>query len=312
MKKIKWMSVLCALLCVATLASACGSDKKKNEDGNKDQNNQQSQGGEDKPGNNGTDNEDDTGINIEDSLLIQLNDDKTDVGTSGATYADGVLRITKGGVYRLKGTLTNGQVYITVSKTETVELILDGCTITCKNNAAIYCDSTDKLYITANAGSENTLTDGYNYIYSAVGADEPNACIFSDDDITLRGSGSLSINGNFKNGISSKNDIKIKDLTLLVNAANTGIRGKESVEINSGKVTVVAGKDGLKASQTEDAAKGFVEINGGTVDITAGDDAVQAITQISINGGKVSASYEGKALNCDGEVYTAEGTFTEK
>ena len=137
-------------------------------------------------------------------------------------------------------------------------------------------------------------------------------CIFSDDDTTLRGSGELIVNGNFKNGISSKNDIKIKDLTLTVNAANTGIRGKDSVQINSGKITVVADNDGIKASQTEKEGKGFVEINGGTVDITAGDDAVQAVLKITVNAGKVSASVGGKSFNCEGEVYTAEGTFTEK
>ncbi len=306
MKRMRWLGMLSALLCTAMLFNACGSDKNNKDDDNAND-----------PGVNNTqqnENEDtlDPDINLKDSVLIKLNDANTDVGESGATYEDGILRITKSGVYRLQGTLTDGQVYITVPKTETVEVILDGCSISCKTSAAIYCDSADKLYITANAGTENTLTDGYNYVYTAVGADEPNACIFSDDDITLRGSGKLTINGNFKNGISSKNDIKIKDLTLSVNASNTALRGKDSVEISSGTITVVADKDGIKASQTEKADKGFVEINGGTIDITAGDDAIQAVMRISVNGGKVTASYEGKSFNCDGEIYTAEGTFTEK
>ncbi len=303
MKRMKWIGMLAALLAVTMLASACGSDgKKDNQNDNK------------KPGQNHQeeDTTPDPDINIEDSLLITLSDDKTDVGESGAEFKDGVLRITKGGTYRLKGKLSDGQVHITVQKTEVVELILDGCEITCKTGAAIYCDSADKLYVTANKGTENVLTDGYNYIYSQIGADEPNACLFSDDDITLRGSGMLTVNGNFKNGISSKNDIKIKDLILVVNAANTGLRGKDSVEINSGNVTVVADKDGIKTTQTEKADKGFIEINDGIVDVTAGDDAFQATVRITVNGGKVSAACEGKNFNCDGEVYTADGTFTEK
>ena len=303
MNKIKWLALLSALLCAALLLTGCGSKK----DGS-DKNDPNEKPTEEGPGND----EKDPGIDVENSFLIKLDDANTDVGKSGATFEDGIIRITKAGVYRLQGSLSDGQVYISVAKTEVVELILDGCSITCKTSAAIYCDSADKLYVTANAGTENTLTDGYNYIYTAVGTDEPNACIFSNDDITLRGSGSLTVNGNFKNGVSCKNDIKVKDLTLTVNAANTGLRGKDSVEINSGIVTVVAEKDGLKASQTEKADKGFVEINGGTVDITAGDDAIQAEVRISINGGKVTASFEGKALNCGGEVFTAEGAFTEK
>ena len=304
MKRMRWIGMLAALLAVTMLASSCGSEKKKdnqNDNKNPGQNNQQ-----------GEDTTPDPDINIEESLLITLDDDKTDVGTSGAVYEKGKLSITKAGVYRLKGTLTNAQVYISVQKTEVVELILDGCSITCKTNAAIYCDSADKLYITANKGTENVLTDGHNYIYTAIGADEPNACLFSDDDVTLRGGGKLTVNGNYKNGVSSKNDIKIKDLTLTVNAANTGLRGKDSVEINSGSLTVVAEKDGIKATQTEKADKGFIEINDGTVDVTAGDDAFQATVRITINGGKVSAACEGKNFNCDGEVFTAEGSFTEK
>lgn len=303
MKRMKWMGMLAALLAVTMLASACGSDSKKNNQNDDNQN--PSQGSQE-------DTTPDPDINVEESLLITLNDDKTDVGQSGAVFENDVLRITKAGSYRLKGKLTDGQVHITVAKTEVVELILDGCEIACKTGAAIYCDSSDKLYITANKGTENVLTDGYNYIYTQIGADEPNACLFSDDDITLRGSGKLTVNGNYKNGISSKNDIKIKDLTLVVNAANTGLRGKDSVEINSGKVSVIAQKDGIKATQTEKADKGFIEINGGTVDVTAGDDAFQATVRITINDGAVSASSEGKNFNCDGEVYTAEGTFTEK
>ena len=303
MNSTKWLAILSVLLCAALLLAGCGSKK-----GNDDKNNP----GGDPTQQNPQNDEKDPGIDVENSLLIKLDDAKTDVGKSGATFEDGIVSITKAGVYRLQGTLSDGQIYVSVEKTEVVELILDGCTITCKTSAAIYCDSADKLYITANADTENKLTDGYNYIYTAIGTDEPNACIFSADDITLRGSGSLTVNGNFKNGVSSKNDIKVKDLTLTVNAANTGLRGKDSVEINSGNVTVVAQKDGLKASQTEKADKGFVEINGGTVNITAGDDAIQSTVRITINGGKVSAAFDGKAFNCDGEVFTAEGTFTEK
>lgn len=301
MKRMKWIGMLSALLAVSMLACACGSDGKNSSQNNKPGQNHQEE-----------DNTPDPDINIEDSLLITLNDDKTDVGESGAEFKDDVLRITKAGSYRLKGKLTDGQVHVSVQKTEVVELILDGCVITCKTGAAIYCESADKLFITANKGSDNILTDGYNYIYSQIGADEPNACIFSDDDITLRGSGKLVVNGNFKNGISSKNDIKIKDLILVVNAANTGLRGKDSVEINSGNITVVAEKDGIKTTQTEKADKGFIEINDGIVDVTAGDDAFQATVRITVNGGKVSAACEGKNFNCDGEVYTADGTFTEK
>lgn len=312
MKNMKWLGMLSALLCAAMLLGSCGSGSGSNNNNNS-QNGQNTEQGD--VNDNNDDNAADPDINVDGSMLIKLDDAKTDVGNSGATYKDCVLTIAKAGVYRLQGKLTDGQIYVAVGKTETVELILDGCEITCKTGAAIYCVSADKLYVTANAGSTNVLSDGANYIYSAVGTDEPNACLFSDDDITLRGSGTLTVNGNFNNGISSKNDIKIKDLNLTVNAKNTAIRGKDSVEINSGKVNVDAGKDGLKANRTDKTDKGFIEINGGEVYISAGDDALQAYASISVNAGKVTLECAGKCYNCDAGdqyVFVAEGTVTEK
>lgn len=332
MKKMKWTALFAALLCATLLVTGCGSSSGDNNTDDKTQQGGDQDGADTDSGNDsgsqsgntgssgedsGSDNTGDTEINVDESLLIKLNDANTDVGNSGAVYEDCVLRITKPGVYRLQGKLTDGQIYISVNKNnaETVELILDGCEITCKTSAAIYCDSADKLYITANGGTQNVLSDGLNYIYPAVGTDEPNACIFSDDDITLRGEGTLTVNGNFNNGISSKNDIKIKDLTLTVNADNTGIRGKDSVEINSGNVTVIAGNDGIKSSQDAKTEKGYVEINGGTVRIDAADDAIQAYSKITVSAGKVTISAGGKSMNCDsGDAYifVASGTVTEK
>ena len=308
MKKTQLIGILSGLLCAAMLFTACGSsEEKKNGSENGAQSGEQGDVNDDNDNNTP-----DPEINVDASLLIKLDDGNTDVGQSGATYEDCVLKITKPGVYRLQGKLTDGQVQVSVDKTEVVELILDGCEITCKTSAAIYCSSADKLYITAAEGSKNLLSDGLNYIYPAVGTDEPNACIFSDDDITLRGSGSLTVNGNFNNGISSKNDIKVKDLTLTVNAKNTGMRGKDSVEINSGTVTVDAKKDGLKANREDKPGKGYIEINGGVVTISAGDDAMQAFASIAVDNCTLSINAGGKYYNCySGDDYVTIGRYVE-
>lgn len=298
MKNFRGNCILALLLCAVMSITACGGNN--------------GAGGNDNSNDGKVNGSSDADSEYSESFLIVLDDDKTDVGESKATYGNGVLRITKSGSYRLKGKLTNGQVYIKVPKTEAVELILDGCTIQSQTSSAIYCESTDKLYITVSKGTDNVLSDARNYVYKNAGDDEPNACIFSSDDITLRGEGKLTVSGNFKNGISSKNDIKIKEVTLQVNAVNTAIRGKDSVEINSGVVTLVAENDGIKTTQAEKMDKGYVEINGGTVNITAGDDAIQATIRITITDGKVVATFGGKSLNCDGEIYTEDGTFTEK
>ena len=224
---------------------------------------------------------------------ISLSDASIDVGSSGAVAEGSVLTISKAGSYRLTGTLSNGEVVVKVSKEEQVELILAGVNITNSTGPAIYCDSADKLYVTVEADTVNTLKDGKNYALP----DGPNAPLYSDDDLTIRGSGTLNVKGYFKNGISSKNDIKIKEVTLNVESYNTGVRGKGSVTVQSGVVEIIAGNDGIKSTDDTKADKGFVEISGGTVVITAGDDGIQAATVLTLSGGSVKITAEGKITN---------------
>ena len=99
-----------------------------------------------------------------------------------------------------------------------------------------------------------------------------------------------------------------------MNAKNTAIRGKDSVTINSGKINLDAGKDGIKANREDKTDKGYIEINDGTLNISAGDDALQAFASISVNGGKVNVDCAGKCYNCasgDQYVFVADGTVTE-
>ncbi len=227
------------------------------------------------------------------NALITLNDDNTDVGSSGATFENNVLSINKAGSYTLTGKL-NGCVSVKVDKTEQVELILSGVTIENTEGPAIYCDSADKMFITVAEGTENTLRDGKNY----KDPDGPNATLYCDDDLTVRGTGSLKVVALYKNGISSKNDIKISDLKLTVEAFNTAIRGKYSVTIANATIDINCGKDGIKSTEIDREDKGFVSIESGKLKITAGDDAIQAETYITVlEGTEITANAVGKKTN---------------
>jgi hypothetical protein len=229
--------------------------------------------------------------------------DGVDVGSTGAAYADGVLTITKAGSYELSGKSDNCAIVVNVDKSEQVELILAGLELTNPAGPAIYCDSADKLFLTVKEGTTNHLKDGTGYPASAAN-DGPNATVYSDDDLTVRGSGTLKITAIYNNGISSKNDIKIKEVTLTVDAYNTGIRGKESVTVSSGKITVKASNDAIKSTEEVEAGKGFVTVEGGELVLTAGDDALQAATTLTVSGGKITASAGGKLTNAPTENVT--------
>lgn len=112
------------------------------------------------------------------------------------------------------------------------------------------------MILTLADGTVNTLTDAETYTYAA-GEDEPNAALFSKEDLTINGTGSLTVTGRYNNGIASKDDLVIVDGSITVNAAHDGIRGKDSISVRGGTITVTAGGDGLKANNDTDAGQGL-------------------------------------------------------
>ncbi|MBN1887131.1 MAG: carbohydrate-binding domain-containing protein [Thermoflexales bacterium] len=204
---------------------------------------------------------------------------------SGVIVHGSTVSITSAGVYNLSGVLNDGQIVVDTEDEESVVLVLDGADITCLSSAPIYVSNADKVVITLAEGTENRLTDGASYVFADAESDEPNAALFSKDDLTINGSGSLTVNANYNNGIASKDDLKITGGRLTVNAANDGIKGRDSIAVKDGTVTVNAGADGLQANNDEDVEKGTIAIEGGTLDITAGLDGIQAQTRLLVSGG---------------------------
>jgi len=223
-------------------------------------------------------------VNAEGSTLIQLNGDSISVQGSGTTVNDANVTITTAGTYQVSGTLNDGQIIVDTTDVENVTLILADVDITSLSSAPIYVANAEKVILTLAEGSENMVTDGTAYAFAA-GEDEPNAAIFSKDDLTINGAGSLTVNANYNNGIASKDDLKITGGTITVNAVNDGIKGRDSLAIKDGQITVVSGADGLQANNDEDPEKGYVVIEGGTLNITAGLDGVQAETSLLVSGG---------------------------
>lgn len=245
-------------------------------------------------------------IDSNENTTVTLDGENTTVKGEGAEFRNGTLSITKGGVYTLSGKLENGQVYVNVEKPQEVEIVLNGVEITSVNSAAIYVQCAEKVKITVASGTVNKLTDTSSYSDDD-GDGEPNACIYSADDMTIKGTGTLVVTGNYKNGISSKNDIKIKEVDLTVKAYNTAIRGKDSVEIESGKITVEAGNDGIKSSNDTEVGRGYILVTGGTISVEAEDDAFQAETDITVKGCSITINANGKDFNSAKTLNIEEG-----
>ena len=251
----------------------------------------------------------------EEKAVITLADGgKTTVegGAKDCVFLEGKkVIIQKPGTYVVSGTMTDGQLRVEVTKEDKVEIEFKGVDITNKDGAPFYAVSADKVVIELKKDTVNKLTDSQVYEFED-NSDEPNACLFSKDDLTIKGKGELIVSGNYNNGIVSKDDLKITGGTITVKAAKNGIRGNDSITIKDGTITVDAVKDGFKVSNEEDAEKGFFLMEGGTVVVDAGDDAIQAVTSVKIEGGTVTYRADSKSIQCDGTVEVKDGAMTEK
>ena len=225
--------------------------------------------------------------------------------TDGVSVENGTITITSGGTYRLTGEYS-GQVKIEAAKTDTVRLVLDNAKITNSTGAALNVVSAAEAIIYTAAGTTNTVADEANY--TATGDDDPDAAIYSTANLTLAGEGSLSVEGAYEEGIHTTGGLVIASGTLEVNAANTGIKGKDYVDITGGIVNVTAAQDGIKSTNTDDESMGFTRLSAGSVTVSAGDDGLKAPHTLEISGGtlnieKSNEGIEAQYINIlDGDV----------
>lgn len=222
---------------------------------------------------------------------------------SGVTVEGSTVTFTEAGTYVLSGTLNDGQIVVNATKEDKVILVLNGVEITCKDSSPIYVMQADKTILYLADGTVNRVSDGSVYVFEN-GETEPDAAIFAKDDLTIKGTGSLTVDANYQDGIVCKNDLKITGGILTIDAVNQGIKGKDSLTIKGGDITVTAGDDGIKSSnealEEDGKAVGWVWIEGGTITVTAGDDAIHAESDLTIEGGTITIikSYEGLEGAC--------------
>ena len=221
---------------------------------------------------------------------------KTEIDGKGASVEGNVVTINSAGTYSISGTLSDGQLIIDAGDKDDVYVVLDNADITCSNNAAINIVNGDKVVLSTSKDSENNITDGSSYDLEE-DSDEPNAAIFSKADLVLMGEGTLNVKGNYNNGITSKDDLRIQSGTINVEAANHGLKGKDCVLVIDGTIKVTAEGDGIKSTNSKDSDRGYVQIEGGTIDITSGEDGIQAETNLIVNGGNITLSTGGGSKN---------------
>lgn len=236
---------------------------------------------------------------------IVLNGTSITITGDGATADGTIATINTAGNYKITGTLSDGQLVVDTDDEETVRLIFNGIDVTNTTNAPVKINSSEKTIIILSENTVNYLTDSNNYIPEN-DEDETNATLYSADDLTIYGEGTLIIDANYNEGITSKDGLIIKSGTIEVTSADDGIRGKDYLVVKGGDITINAEGDGL-ISDNDNGTSGFIVIDAGTFDITAEGDGISAENSIEIAYGNFSIKSGGGSSSYLSDDSSAKG-----
>lgn len=229
-----------------------------------------------------------------DNYKTEITGEFSITSTDGSTITqnDSVYTITQAGEYTVTGLLSEGQIVVNADDNAEITIVLNGTSITCSNGSPIYIKNADNVKIKSEENTYNCIVDARTEAddnSDNSSSENGNAAIYAACDLKLVGKGALSVTGNYNNGIQSKDDISIKNVTIKVNAVNNAIKGNDEVAIESGEIIAISRKgDGIKTSNsslsTKGKQKGNVIISGGNIDIYAACDGIDAAYGIDVSG----------------------------
>ena len=246
--------------------------------------------------------------------------------------ADKVATITCPGAYYVTGESSDFQVVVNTPATDNegnTGIYLYNATIK-SSNSPILVKNADKAVLHLVKGTTNVVEDGNgNHVFTKVNGaqDTSKAAIYSRDDLNIKGAGKLTVNGKFKNGIQSSNDLKIKNGDITVVATDDGIRGKGSLQISGGTLNITANNgNGLKSDECEEnpdgsfkdtvANKGFVKITGGDITIKGRKSGIKATNYIDVSDStepaKIKIESPNKGISAEKFIYVNGGTIDVK
>ena len=228
------------------------------------------------------------------AVYVTLSDDGITGETDGVAINGQMVTITAEGTYIFSGTLSEGQIVVDADNAK-VQIVFDNVDITCASSAAVYVKSAEKVFVTLAEGAQNTLRNTDEYV--AIDDNNIDAVIFAKSDLTLNGTGSLTIVSAEGHGIVSKDDLKITGGTYDITAAGHALSGKDSVRIADGTFILTAEKDGIHAENADDEEKGYIYIADGDFTITSDGDGMDASNIVQIEDGTLDITAGGGAAN---------------
>jgi len=249
-----------------------------------------------------------TDWNASEATAIKLNGTTAAVEGTGAEVKDGSISITAAGTYVVSGKLDDGQIVVNVADKGVVRLILNGADIHSSKSSPIYVEEAGKLILSLQEGTNNVVSDGTAYGFADASTDEPNAAIFSKDDLTINGTGKLTVQGNFNNGIASKDKLKITGGTFEIHSADDAVMGRDLVAVKDGQFVIDAKGHGVKTTNDTEGEEGLIALEGGIFSIESGGDALHSTGGLRISGGDLHIAAGDDAIHAEIAMLISGGT----
>lgn len=227
---------------------------------------------------------------------IVLSDEGSEVHGNGAYVYQGDVYIVYAGRYRISGTLSNGRILVQADGDDKIWLLLDGVSLHCEDDAALRVEQAGKVFLTLAEGTENAISSGEAYSEAAVAANVDGA-VYSRDDLTINGAGSLSVTAAYRHGVVCNDDLVITGGTVTVSAVQDGLHAHDSVRIRDADITVSAGDDGITASNDEGTS--LLYVASGTIRIPACYEGLEAVS-VTIAGGDIHIVATDDGINANG------------
>ena len=238
---------------------------------------------------------------------IRLTDGASEIlsgSADGVEISGDVIIFRKEGTYMLSGKLTDGMLYVSTEKESDVRLVLNGVRISGKKRAPLYVECADKCILSLMPGTENYFSDK---VTGSVNGETLTAAIYSKEDLVINGSGSLTVAAEAKDGITSKDTLKIMEGKLEVTAADDALYGKDELIIRNGEIRITTGGGAVQAPE-ENQDQGFF---GGDEDeslsLPSGGQGLKSMEYIGIDSGRITADCAGDALHTEGDIYILGG-----
>lgn len=238
----------------------------------------------------------------EKTVNITLSDSGISSDSDSVSVSDGKILLKEEATYIFSGTLSDGSIIVDAPDTAKLQIVLSDTAVTSKSFAALYVLSCDKVFLTLDENTENSLINGGKF--TQIDENNVDGAVFSKQDLTINGNGKLTVSSPAAHSLVCKDDLVITGGDIVLESASHGMDVNDSVRIKDSSLLIEAGKDGIHCENEDNAEKGFIFIESGKFDINSEGDGISAGTTMEILGGEFNILTGGGFENA--EIKTSE------